>query len=65
MNHKLTFVMKKIIFLIVTTILFSCNKKEPITKASLGFSEQEKVDAKNIKHFFDTALTRSQLETIK
>ena len=31
MNHKLTFVMKKIIFLIVTTILFSCNKKEPIT----------------------------------
>ena len=45
--------MKKIIFLIVTGILFSCNTKEPNTKSSLELSKQEKVDADNIKHFFD------------
>ena len=52
--------MKKIIFLIVTGILFSCNTKEPNTKSSLELSKQEKVDADNIKHFFDTALTEGK-----
>ena len=35
--------MKKIIFLIVTGILFSCNTKEPNTKSSLELSKQEKL----------------------
>ena len=52
--------MKKIIFLIATGILFSCNTKEPNTKKSLEFSKQEKVDAGNIKSFFDTALTEGK-----
>ena len=52
--------MKKIIFLIVTGILFSCNTKESNTKSSLELSKQEKVDADNIKHFFDTALTEGK-----
>ena len=52
--------MKKIIFLIATGILFSCNTKEPNTKTSLEFSKQEKVDAGNIKDFFDTALTEGK-----
>ena len=52
--------MKKIIFLIATGILFSCNTKEPNTKTSLEFSKQEKVDAGNIKSFFDTALTEGK-----
>ena len=52
--------MKKIIFLIATGILFSCNTKEPNTKTSLEFSKEEKIDAGTIKDFFDTALTEGK-----
>ena len=52
--------MKKTIFLIAVVILFACNTKEPNTKSSLELSKQEKVDADNIKHFFDTALTEGK-----
>tara|TARA_B100000787_G_scaffold170137_1_gene164263 strand:+ start:10888 stop:12318 length:1431 start_codon:yes stop_codon:yes gene_type:complete len=49
--------MKKITFLIALSILFSCNPKQSNNKTSLELSNQEKVDAANIKQFFDTALT--------
>ena len=52
--------MKKIIFLIAVVILFACNTKEPNTNTSQELSNQEKVDAKNIKNIFDTALTEGQ-----
>ena len=52
--------MKKIIFLAVTSILFSCNTKEPNTKSSVELSKEEKIDAATIKHFFDTALTEGK-----
>ena len=52
--------MKKTIFLIAVVILFACNTKEPNTKTSQEISDQEKVDAENIKNFFDAALTEGQ-----
>ena len=52
--------MKKIIFLAITSILFSCNTKEPNTKTSVELSKEEKIDAATIKNFFDTALTEGK-----
>ena len=38
-------------------MVFACNPKKPSTESSLELSNQEKVDATNIKQFFDAALT--------
>ena len=38
-------------------MVFGCNPKKPSTESSLELSNQEKVDATNIKQFFDAALT--------
>lgn len=49
--------MKNITFLIALSLAFACNPKKPSTEPSLQLSNQEKVDATNIKQFFDAALT--------
>ena len=49
--------MKNIAFLITVCLLAACNTRKTNNKTSIDLSNQEKVDANNIKQFFDAALT--------
>ena len=48
--------MKNITSLIALCMVFACNPKKPSTESSLELSNQEKVDATNIKQFFDAVM---------
>jgi hypothetical protein len=52
--------MKKLSFLFVLTVLFSCADKKETTPQATGFTKEEKKDSTNIKHFFNTALMEGQ-----
>lgn len=52
--------MKKLSFLFVLTVLFSCAEKKEATPQTLGLSKEEKKDSTNIKHLFNTALLEGQ-----
>ena len=44
--------MKNIAFLITVCLLAACNTRKTNNKTSIDLSNQEKVDANNIKQFF-------------
>lgn len=52
--------MKKLSFLFVIALIFSCAEKKESTNTQLGLTTEEKKDSTNIKHLFNTALMEGQ-----